>query len=155
MFATTKIVGGGLLQPFTRIGGRMLMPPPLFALAQVDASFHARPKRQAKIAYILTTADGSAIYKHSTAVTAISPTEAEWAAVAAGLHAALEKGEFSIGIENDCLSVIHSLIIPDMKPRQEYARYYRAKIAGLSAQSAWTGVRWIPRERNEADLLMR
>ena len=154
MFATTKIIGGGLLQPFTRIGGRMIMPPPLFALAQVDASFHHKP-RKAKTAYILTTADGSATYKHTAPVTAISSTEAEWAAVAAGLQAALEKGELSVGIENDCLSVIHSLITPDMKPRQEYARYYRAKIAGLSAQSMWTGVRWIPRERNEADLLMR
>ena len=130
------------------------MPPPLFALAQVDASFHARP-RKAKTAYILTTADGSATYRHSQAVTAVSATEAEWAAVAAGLQAALEKGEFSVGIENDCLSVIHCLITPDMKPRPEYARYYRAKIAGLSAQSMWTGVRWIPREINEADKLMR
>ncbi len=154
MLATTKIVGGGLLQPFTRIGGRMLMPPPLFALAQVDASYRHRPK-QVKIAYILTTADGAATYRHKEATTAVSATEAEWAAVAAGLQAALEKGEFSVGIENDCLSVIHSLITPDMKPRQEYARYYKAKIAGLAAQSMWTGVRWIPRERNAADLLMR
>ncbi len=130
------------------------MPPPLFALAQVDASYRHRPK-QVKIAYILTTADGTATYRHKDIVTAVSATEAEWAAVAAGLQAALEKGEFSVGIENDCLSVIHSLITPDMKPRQEYARYYRAKIAGLAAQSMWTGVRWIPRERNAADLLMR
>jgi ribonuclease HI len=154
MYATTKIFGGGILQPFTRIGGRMLMPPPLFALAQVDASYRHRPK-QVKVAYILTTADGSATYKHSTAITASSPTEAEWVAVATGLQAALEKGEFAVGIENDCLSVIHSLTNPDVKVRQEYARYYKAKIAGLAAQSAWTGVRWIPRERNDADLLMR
>ncbi len=130
------------------------MPPPLFALAQVDASYRHRPK-QVKIAYILTTADGAATYRHKDTITAVSATEAEWAAVAAGLQAALEKGEFSVGIENDCLSVIHSLITPDMKPRQEYARYYRAKIAGLAAQSMWTGVRWIPRERNAADILMR
>ncbi len=130
------------------------MPPPLFALAQVDASYRHRPK-QVKIAYILTTADGTATYRHNESITAVSATEAEWAAVAAGLQAALEKGEFSVGVENDCLSVIHSLITPDMKPRQEYARYYRAKIAGLTAQSMWTGVRWIPREQNAADRLMR
>ena len=52
------------------------------------------------------------------------------------------------------LSVV-SAFITQKHLRHEYARYYKYKIQGLADQSEWTGIRWIPCERNRADDLFR
>jgi hypothetical protein len=60
-----------------------------------------------------------------------------------------------VGVENDNLNVIHSLMF-DRKPlTQEYARYYRNEIFQIVRQAECAGVRWIPREINRADELFR
>jgi hypothetical protein len=71
---------------------------------------------------------------------------------------ALEFNHRHLGIENDNLGVIRSLIFHrdfDMeakaKRQHEYVRYYFHDIMKSVAQTEWTGVRWIPRGLNRAD----
>jgi hypothetical protein len=86
---------------------------------------------------------------------ASSSTEAEWASVLQGLEAAIDLEKETIGLENDCLSVVASLVYPSNVLRHVYARHYRKKILDLTAQTLWTGIRWIPRKANRADDLFR
>ncbi len=86
---------------------------------------------------------------------ASSSTEAEWASVFQGLEAALELEKETIGLENDCLSVVAGLAYPTNPLRPVYARHYRKKILDLASETLWTGVRWIPRKANRADDLFR
>jgi hypothetical protein len=83
-------------------------------------------------------------------ISARDSTETEWASVALGFHLALRNGEGSVGLENDNLGVIHSLMF-DRKPlTHEYARHYRNEIFHIVRQAEWAGVRWIPHEINRA-----
>jgi hypothetical protein len=75
--------------------------------------------------------------------------------VALGLELALQHDQIAIGIENDCLGVIHGLLFSDTPLKHAYARHWRAQIQKLAAESHWTGVRWIPRGANAADALLR
>jgi hypothetical protein len=84
-------------------------------------------------------------------IDANSSTEAEWASVAIGLSLAVERGSESIVLENDNLGVIRSLIFPNTKLRQEYARYYRDRILLTAFETSWTGARCILCEENKAD----
>jgi ribonuclease HI len=140
--------------PFVRIGGhRIIQPPtPLLTHVQTDASF--RSKTDARVATLIYPALGPAHYSIS-AITAGSSTEAEWAAVAAGLQAAIDDDHEVIGVDNDNLSVISGLMFPANPLRHAYARHYRSTILQLANQTLWTAVRWIPRELNGADRLMR
>lgn len=153
MAPTDKAVGA-ILMPYFRIGGRATFAPPLIARVQTDGSY-TRKAGGARIAYILRTASGKAIYNDVDTIKALNSTETEWASVAFGLTAAIEQSETAIGIENDCLGVIHGLIFPDTPLKHAYAQHWRGTILKLAAKTHWTGVRWIPREYNEADGLMR
>ena len=82
-------------------------------------------------------------------------SEAEWASVAMGLTNCMEENYRVIGIENNNLGVISQLIFSDRVLRRDYARHYRAKIYDLARQTEWTGVRWIPRDLNLADGILR
>lgn len=93
--------------------------------------------------------------KFIKAVTATSSTEAEWIAVVFGLQKALDQNLERIAIENDCLSLVESTLIPNYMARHEYARHYREQIHLLAKYTEWTGLRWIPRELNRADDLFR
>ena len=67
---------------------------------------------------------------------------------------ALEFNHRHLGIENDNLEIIRSLIFHKEfknKRNQDYARYYFHDIMKSAAQTEWTGVRWIPRGLNRAD----
>jgi hypothetical protein len=90
-----------------------------------------------------------------TPIDASSSTETEWASVALGLQMALENNEMVNGIENDNMSVIRGLTVPERSLRHEYARHYRNEIQQLAKHTLWTGVRWIPREANHADGLFK
>ena len=143
---------GAILLPYHRIGGHLTFPPPLVARAQVDGSFS---RASGKVAAILTTDTGEAIYRKTQAMKAFNSTETEWAAVALGLELALQHDQTAIGIENDCLGVIQALMFPDTPLKHAYARHWRATIQKLATETHWTGVRWIPREINKADGLLR
>ncbi len=143
---------GAILMPYTRIGGHLTFPPPLVAHAQVDGSFG---RIGGRIAAILTSDTGNAIYRESQSIKALNATETEWAAVAMGLELSLKHNQTAVGIENDCLGVIQALIFPDTPLKHAYARHWRSTIKKLATETHWTGVRWIPREINKADGLLR
>jgi ribonuclease HI len=145
---------GALRLPYTRIGGNVAFPPPFLAHLQTDGSFKARP-RLARTAYILLSADGRRTYRDVTPVDAASSTEAEWASVLTGLQFAVDgpPRQTAIGIENDCLSVIHGLVHQEVPLRIAAHRELRREILQLANQTTWTGIRWIPREANRADAL--
>lgn len=153
MTYTSKAVGA-ILMPYVRIGGKLSYPPPLIARVQTDGSY-TRSRGGARIAYILRTASGKATYTDTDTIKALNSTETEWASVAFGLTATLEQAELAVGIENDCLGVIHGLVFPDTPLKHAYARHWRTTILELAAETHWTGIRWIPREYNDADGLMR
>ena len=142
-----------LYKSYMRIGGRMVLPPPILSYVQTDGSFRAATPR-ARIAVIIQPpADEEQRYMFP--VDANSSTEAEWASVAIGLSLAVERGSDAVALENDNLGVIRSLIFPKTKLRHEYARYYRDRILVSALETSWTGARWIPREENRADNLFR
>jgi ribonuclease HI len=139
---------------FLRIGGQRALSLPFLTIVQCDGSFTRQ--RGAAVAYL--------VYDSSRQVTmskrvdlpfASSSTEAEWASVAQGLEAAIELEKETIGLENDCLSVVAGLVYPANALRHAYARHYRKKILDLASQTLWTGIRWIPRKANRADDLFR
>jgi len=132
---------------FFRIGGRVRPTPFLYAHVQTDGSF---TRTQSKTAVILKTADSLTTLQKVTPIAAISSTEAEWASVYHGLVYALENNEPVVALENDDFGVI-SAIITKRDLRHDYAKHYRNKITMIVGNTAWTGIRWIPREANEAD----
>jgi hypothetical protein len=140
---------GAILMPYWRIGGeRAVAPvPALLTRVQTDGSYGRLGARKA---FILTVPDG-ATASQMLQSTARNPTEAEWDSVATGLEFAIHQNTEMIGLENDNLGVIHGLMFPTNPLRHKYARHYRAKILGLTRQTLWTGVRWIPRAINRAD----
>lgn len=130
------------------------MPLPFLTVVQCDGSYTRQ--RGAAVAYLIYDSSQQVVTsKRVDLPFAASSTEAEWAAVAQGLEAALEMENETIGLENDCLSVVAGLVHPANAMRHAYARHYRKKIIDLSAQTLWTGVRWIPRKANRADDLFR
>jgi ribonuclease HI len=139
---------------FLRIGGRRALPLPFPTIVQCDGSYGRQ--QVAAVAYLVYDSSRQVMMsKRVDLPFATSSTEAEWAAVAQGLEAALELEKETIGLENDCLSVIAGLAHPSNPLRHVYARHYRKKILDLAAQTLWTGVRWIPRKANRADDLFR
>ena len=144
-------------QQFIRIGGKALFLQtyrhaslPAISYIQTDGSF--KPG-EARIAGILQTPAQSIQYMFP--IKAKSSTETEWASVAFGLHVAIQYNCDAVALENDNLSVICSLLFPDSRLRNEYARLYRDRILSLSNKTEWTGIRWIPRDQNTADALFR
>lgn len=146
---------GKLLFPFTRVAGRVIHPPPTLATVQTDGSY-AHKTGDARAAAILTPAKSHSTFRHIQSISAESSTEAEWASISMGLELAVTHSEGAIGIENDCLGVINTLISPhDMFLRHEYARYWRYRILRQAKEIEWFGIRWIPREQNRADDLFK
>ena len=135
------------------IGGVARYPPPLTAIAQVDGSY---VKNMGRAAVLFTRANGEETFRNVYQLGVVaSATEAEWAAVYSGIMKGLELREGSVLVENDCLGVINHLMQRDVTLKHEYARYYRSRILGAAAQFEWVGVRWIPRELNQADKIFR
>jgi ribonuclease HI len=146
---------GAIRMPYVRIGGNVAFPPPFLALVQTDGSYRLKPQKQARVAFILLSADGRRSLRDVETIRADSSTEAEWSSIYYGLQAAIDAKETAIGIENDCLSVIHGLTLsaPAAPLRNPVNQEIRRKILDLAKQTTWTGVRWIPREENRADAL--
>jgi ribonuclease HI len=141
---------GIIRMPYVRIGGNIAFPPPFLAHLQTDGSFR---KARARTAFILLSTDRRWTHRDVLRSDATSSTEAEWASILAGLQAAVNAQQTAIGIENDCLTVIHALIQPETPLRIAAHRELRRDILTLANQTTWTGIRWIPREENRADAL--
>jgi ribonuclease HI len=146
---------GAMLSPFVRIGGHLTFQPPLCAHLQTDASFHYHPNRQTRVAAILKTADERAIYKETWNVgSRRNSTEGEWISILKGLEFAIEKKQDAVTIENDCLSIIYHLTT-QAQMRLGNSTFYEKHIRQLANDCAWVGIRWIPRQMNQADKLLR
>ena len=105
---------------------------------------------QERLPSILDT--GNTRIQRVRSIRAESSTETEWASIAYGIQLALKQGHDALEIENDNLGVIHALI--HQQPlRQDYARHYYEQIREQVADTVWTGIRWIPRDLNDADFL--
>jgi hypothetical protein len=155
MIRLTKQPIGKLLFPFTRVAGHAIHPPPILATIQTDGSYNSSTC-DARAAAILTPSKSQNTFRHMQSISAESSTEAEWASISMGLELAVTHDERAVGIENDCLGVINTLISPhDMFLRHEYARYWRYRILRQAKGIEWFGIRWIPREQNCADDLFK
>jgi ribonuclease HI len=138
---------------FRRLGGMNTHQPRFTALLQTDGSFQHHTRRS-RVAMILTTERHNYILNHMMRIPdAQDSTETEWASINHGLLFALENNEMNIHIENDNLSVIRGLILPNSVLKNEYAKYHRYVIMNTVAKTHWTAIRWIPRELNESDKL--
>jgi hypothetical protein len=141
--------------PFHCIGGLAQIPSPsAFHRVQTDGFFDKRYK--GRVAAIIYTPTHHIDQTWAGPIRTISSTETDWASVAIGLRMALEFNHRHLGIENNNLEIIRSLIFyrdVDFKNKrnQDYARYYFHDIMKSAAQTEWTGVRWIPRGLNRAD----
>ena len=143
-----------LFKSYIRIGGRMLLPPPILSYVQTDGSFRVAREPRARVAAIIQKPSDEQL-RFMFPISANCSTEAEWASVAIGLSLAVERGCDAVALENDNLGVIRSLIFPNTKLRHEYARYYRDRILLTAFETSWTGARWIPREEHRVDDLFR
>ena len=142
------------VSPFYRIGGTspsfLTYGPTTLHRVQTDGSYGGR--KGDRIAAILYTADHHAGPKTLIQINAKSSTETEWASVALGLALAIQHKRPHVAIENDNLGVMRSLIFyRNFRSRHEYAHHYFHEIMRLTAETEWTGVRWIPRALNRAD----
>jgi ribonuclease HI len=140
-----------ILSPYSRIGGTKIHMPLFYITVQTDGSFRQQSPK-ARVAVLMTDTFGKRIGDMAP-VFASDSTETEWASVATGLRLAIDHGEEAIALENDNLGVIHGIMDPRNSLRHEYSRYYCNEIYRLANKTAWTGVRWIPREMNTADRL--
>lgn len=146
--------GGRTLRPILHmppiyVGGYARYPPALHALAQVDGSFR---KNVGAAAVLFKRADGVTQYTNHYQLGVVeSATEAEWAAVYAGITKSKELQENAVLIENDCIGIIGHILNRDVLLKHEYARYYRSKIIQSAGELEWVGIRWIPRSANRAD----
>lgn len=133
--------------PFNRIGGSILHTPIVFAQVQTDGSYRGI----ARVAAVVLGADGQTQRSGLCAIHARNSTKTEWASVAYGLRLAIKHKEFAVALENDNLGVVTALMYPKKQLKHDYARHYRYEIQTLTKETAWTGIRWIPRELNRAD----
>jgi hypothetical protein len=138
---------------YFRFGGQSRFVPPILAIVQTDGSFYHYSKAGKANALLLKPDDTFSSHVQSL-YNLNSSTEAEWVAVYLGMNEAEQANQSSIGLENDCLSVVHQIM---MKSHQDhdYARYYHYKIKEASKKFDWCGIRWIPREMNRANRLLR
>jgi hypothetical protein len=81
-----------------------------------------------------------------------SSTESEWKSVHDALLFSIERNLMHVGIENDYIGIPYTFL-NDIKPKKEYAQYYKWKILEDAKHTEWTGIRWIPRSQNLADNL--
>ena len=121
-----------------RIGGRMIIPPPVLTYVQTSGTIQKIHPR-ARVAAIINAP--SDIYRYTIPVDAHTPTEVEWASVLFGLTMATERSCEAIIIENKNLGIIRSLMIPRPRFRYEYACHYHNQILTQAKETAWTGVR--------------
>ena len=148
-----KFVKGIHKLDYIRVGGHFTFSPPIRSLVQTDGSYKFS---WGTCAAIVISADENTVWKKKWELGRIlNATEAEWASVYKGLKFALENRQECVGIENDNLGVVHGLITPGYVPRHKYAQHYKKLINDISQQMAWVGIRWIPREENRADRLLR
>jgi hypothetical protein len=138
---------------FIRIGGHITNPLPVLAHLQTDGSFWVKQKK-GRCAAWLEKANQSATLKQKWDLNVANSTQSEWMSIEHGILFALENNEECMAIENDNLGVV-SALIGCRWLSNEWENYCFQRIHKLAKQSVWTGIRWIPRELNKADQILR
>ena len=137
---------------FNHCPQQWIIPMPI-AMIQTDGSFH-QSTRSGAVAAILDLPTGS-VHKYVQPLpTLISSTEAEWASVFYGISLAHQMNQPIVGLENDCLGIVRSILF-NSPGKHDYAKYYNYKIHRLGRELEWCGIRWIPRAENKSDALFR
>jgi len=137
---------------FRRTPHEWIIPMPI-AQVQTDGSFFSR-SRSGAVAALVDLPSGSTHPYVQRLDHLTSSTEAEWASIYYGLAMAQQLDQQVVGLENDCLGVIRSILF-DSPGKQDYAKYYNYKIHRLGRELEWCGIRWIPRSENKADALFK
>ena len=124
--------------------------PHLNYLVQTDASFYHKT-HAAKTGVILFPNE-DCIRKEYTYMK--DSFQAEYQSVLDGLVFARDKGKPGVALENDCAGVIGSLV-SGKPPRKKHVEVCYRNIEKILGDFDWVAIRWIPRELNQADALLR
>ena len=143
------------LQPMNlvRIGGTMTNPLPVMAHLQTDGSFLLKQKK-GRCAALLEKTNQKTILKQKWDLNVSNSTQSEWMSIEHGILFAFENNEECLAIENDNLGVV-SALSGCRWLSNEWEKHCYHRIQALAKQSVWTGIRWIPRELNKADQILR
>ena len=120
---------------------------------QTDNSFYQKDKTGSVAALLYFQGGSYQGYTHPLEHLD-SSIESEWASIYFGLEMAKKSNQSLIGLENTCLSVVRHIMMND-SGKKDYTRYYHNKIKEVADELQWCGIRWIPRELNRADALLR
>ena len=144
---------------FRRIGGINLLLKneiykyPAMTFAQTDGSFFSH-NRKGTVAALLRYPDNKVQgFQHPLEKIA-SSTEAQWASIYFGFELAKRNNQGFVALENNCLTIIRSIIF-NSPGKHEYARYYHEKIRETVDDMDWCGIRWIPKDLNEANKFLK
>jgi ribonuclease HI len=138
--------------PFTNITKHVR--PPRVAEVQTDGSFNPTNYCISRTAVILNTVKNENFTRCTTYLDHENSHESEWRSVFDGIEFSMIKDQGAIELENDCLSVVNSIIKKPKFMKSLYKDYYVA-IQQLVRHMDYVGIRWIPREMNKADELFR
>ena len=138
---------------FMRLTGRGLHVRPLLTVVQTKGSFRLS-NGAATVAARITRARRLVDESVSPLYNIASSAEAEWASVYYGLLLARANKETFVGVENERVDVVMSLLIGPPREHRPYVDYYTKKIMDVAEGMEWCGIRWISREENGASRMM-
>jgi len=137
--------------PFFRITSRTSNKPPV-CLVQTDGSFRGGASFGSRTAVLAFTKPSLQQIRHYDEH--FNSYESEWASVLDGVRFSAAHEFGGIELENDNAAVI-AFLKDGRAPPQEYVSHYYHDILREAAHLDWFAVRWIPRELNRADTLLR
>jgi hypothetical protein len=135
--------------PFSVLRGSTLRPPKV-AHVQTDGSF----KELSYTGVLLRTTLPEEYSLLSTYFDHKNATHSEWCSILDGILFSKRKDQGSVELENDCLPVIQSLA-SKKQPRDALSAYFYGSITKEMRDLDHFAIRWIPREMNKADDLLR
>ena len=125
---------------------------PAVARIQTDGSYSYKTGIS-RTAAILTVGSSETRYI-KTYVDHMNSMESEWASLVDGLEYSNKKSLKCLIMENDCLPIISSIVLNKAPTNPIFLDYYKY-FNSLTTGYKWLGIRWIPREINQADDLFR
>ena len=131
---------------------RSILRPDKVALIQTNSSFSREKISRTEVT--LYTPNNVNYTFMNTYFDHLNSTESEWCSVLDGILFAEKKDQGAIELENECLPIIQHLI-KRKPPAQSYLQgYYHTILIEVKAME-YVGVRWIPRDTTDTDILFR
>jgi ribonuclease HI len=124
--------------------------PHLNYLVQTDASFF--PKTHSAKTGVILFPNEDCIRKEYSYMK--DSFQAEYQSVLDGLRFARDCHKPGVALENDCAGVI-SAIVSGTLPRKKHVEACHRNIEKILDDFDWVAIRWIPRELNQADAILR